>query len=136
MDSETIIWMVVTGLTAIGLGVTIPQALVNRIQKALTVMDNLLIRMAAKDAHQKQMADGLRARIDSIYTMIADGKITIMEAYQTMKDLHACYDIIKAYEPEKKLLDKIAELKAQMEAVSKELAAVQVTVDSPAAPKV
>ena len=134
IDTDTIIVAAVAIVTGGGLVITIPASLLNKIQKAMTVIDNYLLAEEAKDPDHQKMWKDLRAKIDDAYTQIADGNITLGEAYRALKDIKEAYDEFEAYEAPvvKKDLETLAsELKAKAEEVLKELEAIKVTA-SPA----
>jgi hypothetical protein len=135
MDTDTIIAAIIAIVSGGGLVIQIPASLLNKIQKAMTVIDNYLLEEAAKDADHAKMWTDLRAKIDDAYTQIADGTVTVAEAWRALKDIKDAYDLFEAYEApivKKDLETLISEFKAKSDEVLKEIEAVKVTVTPPA----
>ena len=68
----------------IGGAVTVPAWFINGYHKAMTVLDNILLKIVPKNDEQKRMITDARAFIDGIYTAIADGKLTIAEIKESV----------------------------------------------------
>ena len=135
MDTDTIIAAIIAIVSGGGLVIQIPASLLNKIQKAMTVIDNYLLEEEAKDADHAKMWTDLRAKIDDAYTQIADGTVTVAEAWRALKDIKDAYDLFEAYEApivKKDLETLISEFKAKSDEVLKEIEAVKVTVTPPA----
>ena len=135
MDTDTIIAAIIAIVSGGGLVIQIPASLLNKIQKAMTVIDNYLLEEEAKDADHAKMWTDLRAQIDDAYTQIADGTVTVAEAWRALKDIKDAYDLFEAYEApivKKDLETLISEFKAKSDEVLKEIEAVKVTVTPPA----
>ena len=105
--------LAVTGGTVI----TIPGFLMNRVQKAMTKVDNLLTKAELQDAAHAQMFMDIKKDLDDAYTQIAGGTITLMGAYRAYKDIKAAYDEFESYvappNPAPKNLEQVvADIKA------------------------
>ena len=129
MDIDYII-----GIVAIVLGggtiLQIPSAIMNFLQKKMTVIDNWLIAQAgsAKDAEHQASWNKIRQDIDNSYTQIAKGSISVMTAWAVVKNLEDAYYEWMEYELpvlKEDVTDDIALLKADIAMALKEIRAIK-----------
>ena len=79
LDWNQIYGIILSIIAVIGGAIFIPGWFVDRMQKMLTMLDNIILKINPQNEEQRKMMMDARAFIDCVYTSIADKKITVFE---------------------------------------------------------